>query len=55
MEILPWAIAALPLILRDHADALETEAGRLHDAADDAMVAAYEIEQELRGPPGPRR
>lgn len=55
MEILPWAIEALPLILRDHADHFETEAGRLHDAADDAMLAADEIEAELRGPPGPRR
>lgn len=50
MEILPWAIAALPTILRDHADALETEAHRLQNAADDAMMAADEIEQGLRGP-----
>lgn len=55
MEILPWAIEALPAILHDHADALETEAGRLHDAADDVMSAAYEIETALRGPPGPPR
>ncbi|WP_331285182.1 MULTISPECIES: hypothetical protein [Methylobacteriaceae] len=50
MEILPWAAAALPHILRDHADRLETEAGLLHDAADDAMVAADDIERALRGP-----
>lgn len=50
MDILPWAIEALPNILRDHADALETEAHRLQDAADDAMFAADEIEQGLRGP-----
>ncbi|WP_449409678.1 hypothetical protein [Methylobacterium komagatae] len=57
MDILDWAAEALPLILREHAAALEAEAERLRDAADrkteaadDMKDVADDIEAELRGP-----
>ena len=55
MEVLPWATAALPTILREHAERLDDEADRLRARAGRLLDAAAEIEAELPEPPGPRR
>ncbi|MET7242893.1 hypothetical protein ABZT49_05950 [Methylobacterium sp. EM32] len=57
MEVLPWAAAALPQILREHAERLDEEIARLEERADVMTEAAIEIERELDElpePPGPR-
>lgn len=61
MEVLPWAAAAIPSILRDHAEKLDDklvslsrEVARMSDQIDMLTEAADEIERRLEGPPGPR-
>ncbi|GJE79364.1 MULTISPECIES: hypothetical protein [Methylobacteriaceae] len=56
MEVLPWALEALPLILRERAGVLDEEIARLEERADEMSEAAIEIErelEELQEPPEP--